>query len=195
MSSANLILLAGAIGADVKLLRQVQGDLTKLPTTAKDNLVNALIELHALASAPKGAQIDDTATNGDVDVTWSADKIFDSIAQAIVTAKSETKNELLDGAGAAYDTFKELQDLLVGQEDAVSALTTAVGNRVRFDQAQVLTDEQKGIARSNIGAASTQDVTNVTAQITTVSDNLAALVDSLGDVDADLVAAYNAAKA
>jgi hypothetical protein len=176
--SANLILLAQAIAADVKALSAADGDLATLTTTAKGNLVAALNEVHALALAGGGGvQINDAAGNGDVDVVWSADKVFDSIE----AAKTAVKNELLDGAGAAYDTFKELQDLLVGQDDAVAALTTAVGNRLRFDQAQVLTSEQQAFARDNIGAAEAAD--------------LATLVAAVGNTEEDLVAAYNLAKA
>ena len=178
-ASANLVLLAQAIAADVKALRAADGDLATLTTTAKGNLVAALNEIHALAQAAEqaGVQINDAAGNGDVDVVWSADKVFDSIE----LAKTAVKNDLLNGAGAAYDTFKELQDLLVGQDDAVAALTTAVGNRVRFDQAQVLTSEQQAFARDNIGAASQAD--------------LNALVAAVGNTEEDLVAAYNLAKA
>lgn len=174
--SANLILLAQAVAADVKALTAAQGDLASLPTTAKGSLVAALTEIHGLVQAG-GATINDTAGNGDVDVVWSADKVFDSIE----AAKTAVKDELLGGASAAYDTFKELQDLLVGQDDALVALTTSLSNRVRFDEAQVLTTEQQAFARGNIGAASAADVTALTAAV--------------GDTEADLVAAYNAAKA
>lgn len=177
-TSAKLLLLAAAIGADVKLLTAAQGDLSTLPTTAKDNLVAAIAEIHALAqSGGTGVVIDDTAGNGATTVVWSADKVFDSLE----LAKQAVKDDLLNGAGAAYDTFKELQTLLENNDDAVAALTTAVNNRVRFDQAQVLTSEQQGFARSNIGAASAADVT--------------ALTTAVGDTEADLVAAYNTAKA
>lgn len=181
-ASANLVLLAQAIAADVKDLRLADGDLTALTTTAKGNLVAALNEIHALAQAGgSGVVINDAAGNGDTDVVWSADKVFDAIEAAKTAVSTDVKNDLLNGAGAAYDTFKELQDLLVGQDDAVAALTTAVGNRVRFDQAQVLTSEQQAFARDNIGAASQAD--------------LDALVAAVGNTEEDLVAAYNLAKA
>ena len=177
-TSAKLILLAGAIGADVKLLTEAQGDLSALPTTAKDNLVAALTEIHTLASSGgSGVVIDDAAEAGATTVVFSADKVLSSLAAGLNTLKSD----LLGGAGAAYDTFKELQDLLVGQDDAVAALTALFNNAVRFDQAQSLTDPQKATARGNIGAAAATD--------------LAALTTAVGDTEADLVAAYNAAKA
>ena len=158
-----LITLAQAIGADVKLLRNRIGDLTSLDTTAKDNVVNAINELYA-AIGSAGASIDDGAGNGATLVTWSADKIFDSIE----AAKTAVTNSLLNGAGPAYDTLKELQDLLVADEGLVTALTTAVGNKVSFSEVQTLTTPQKLQACQNIG---------------------------IGDPESDLTATYNTAKA
>lgn len=111
-----------------------------------------------------GAPIDDTAGAGDTDKVWSADKS----TSAIATAKQAVKDEILGGAGAAYDTLKELQDLLVDADTELLALTTAVANRVRFDAAQTLDATQKTQACTNIG---------------------------IGDPETDLVAAYNTAKA
>lgn len=158
-----LITLAQAIGADVKLLRNRIGDMTSLDTTAKDNVVNAINELFA-AIGSAGASIDDGAGNGATLVTWSADKIFDSIE----AAKTAVTNSLLNGAGPAYDTLKELQDLLIADEGLVTALTTAVGNKVSFSEVQTLTTPQKLQACQNIG---------------------------IGDPESDLTATYNTAKA
>lgn len=166
-----LISLAQAIGADVKVLRNNMGDLTSLPTTNKNNLVAAIQEMYLLIGegGGGGAVIDDTAGNGDTTVVWSADKSFDSIAAAVAALKTD----ILGGAGAAYDTFKELQDLLVADEGAMVALTAAVNNRVRFDEATTLTNAQKVQARSNIDAASGTGV---------------------GDTEHDFVADYTTAK-
>ena len=161
--ATRLITLAQATGADVKLLRNRIGDLTSLTTTAKDNVVNAINELYA-AIGSAGASIDDGAGNGATLVTWSADKIFDSIE----AAKTAVTNSLLNGAGPAYDTLKELQDLLVADEGLVTALTTAVGNKVSFSEVQTLTTPQKLQACQNIG---------------------------IGDPESDLTATYNTAKA
>lgn len=158
-----LIALAQAVAADVKLLRNRIGDMTSLPTTAKDNVVNAIIELYGLLGSA-GAVIDDNAGNGATSVTWSADKSYDMIE----LAKTAVKDELLNGAGAAYDTFKELQDLIIGDESIVSALTQKVGEKVSFTEVQTLTTGQRLQACQNIG---------------------------IGDPEADLVAAYNIAKA
>ena len=105
-----LILLAQAIGADIKTLTVAQGSLTSLTTTAKSNLVAAINELKSITDglAGGGAAINDAAGDGDTTVTWSADKIFDSIA----AASAALKNELTNGAGAALDTLAELADAL-----------------------------------------------------------------------------------
>ena len=106
-----LIALAQAMGADVKALLQAQGSLSALSTTAKNNLVAAINELKtALDNAGTGGvAIDDAAGDGATTVTWSADKIHDTIE----AAKLAVKNELTDGAGAALDTLAELAANLV----------------------------------------------------------------------------------
>lgn len=141
-----IIGLAQAIGADIKTLTAKQGDLTSLSTTAKGNLVAAINELYGLLGS-SGAVIDDTAGDGATAVTWSANKIFDSIE----AAKVAVQNAILGGASAAYDTLKELQDLIVADDGLLTALTTAVANRVRFDDGQTLNTAQKLQACTNIG--------------------------------------------
>lgn len=141
-----LIALASAIGGDIKALRAAQGDLTSLPTTAKGSLVAAIAEIHGLLGQA-GAVIDDTAGNGDTTVTWSADKIYDSIE----LAKIAVQQSILGGASEAYDTLKELEELATGNASTGAALATAVANRVRYDEAQTLTAAQKLQACTNIG--------------------------------------------
>ena len=64
------------------------------------------------------------------------------------------KNDLLGGAGEAYDTLKELADALVTNKNAITALQQIAQGHVQFDKAQSLNDEQKKQARANIGALS-----------------------------------------
>lgn len=158
-----LTALAQAIGADVKILRDRQGDLTSLSTAAKGNLVAAINEIFALVGAG-GVQINDSAGNGDTGVTWSADKIFDTIE----LAKAAVKSDLIGGASAALDTFKELQDALGNDPTFAATISTALTKRVRIDAVQTLTTAERLQACQNIG---------------------------IGDPEADFVAAYNTAKA
>ena len=118
--------LASAIGADIKALRDADGSLSSLPTTAKNSLVSAIAEVYAMA-------------NGGANQT------------AIDTAINNLRNELRAGAGSALDTFAEVAAQLQADESAAAALSTAINNRVRFDAVQTLTVAQQSQACTNIG--------------------------------------------
>ena len=141
-----LIALAQAIGADIKALTTKQGDLTSLATTANGNLVAAINEIYGLLGSV-GAIIDDGAGDGDTSVTWSADKIHDSI-EAATTA---LRNSLVNGAGAALDTFKELQDAIGNDPSFAATLATQMSKRVRVDAAQTFTTDEKLQGCNNLG--------------------------------------------
>ena len=165
-----LIALAQAIGADIKSLRAAAGALSALNTTNKASLVAAINELQALVSGSAGAAINDNAGDGATNVTWSANKIFDTIE----AAKAAVKSDLTNGAGAALDTLAELATALGNDPNFSATLATQIANRVRFDAAQTLTVPQQTQARANIGAQSAA---------------------AIGDPDHDIVADYTAAKA
>lgn len=104
-----------------------------------------------------------TALQGEVakkveidDAQASATKTYSSqkVDSQITAAKQAVKNDLLGGAGEAYDTLKELADALVTNKDAITALQQIAQGHVQFDKAQALNDDQKKQARANIGALS-----------------------------------------
>ena len=168
---ARVVALAQAIGTDVKALLQAQGSLSALSTTAKNNLVAAINELKtAMNTVTGGVTINDAAGNGATTVTWSADKIHDTIE----AAKLAVKNDLTAGAAAALDTLSELAAALNNDPAFAATIAAEIANRVRFDAAQTLTAPQQAQARANIGAQSAA---------------------AIGDPDRDLVADYTAAKA
>lgn len=90
------------------------------------------------------------------DAQASATKTYSSqkVDSQITAAKQAVKDDLLGGAGEAYDTLKELADALVTNKDAITALQQIAQGHVQFDKAQSLNDEQKKQARANIGALS-----------------------------------------
>lgn len=146
---SRLIALAQAIGTDVKTLTTKQGDLTTkqgdlttLSTTAKSNLVAAINEIASLLPI-----INDLAGNGDLAVTWSADKIFDSIE----AAKTAVTNSLVNGSATALDTLNELAAALGNDPSFAATIATGLSNRVRYDAAQTLTLVQQQQACANIG--------------------------------------------
>ena len=137
-----IIALAESIGVDIKSLTLKIGDLTQLTTTAKSNLVAAINEA-AASGGGGGVQIDDNAGVGDTTVTWSADKTVTAIQAAV--------DALVDGAPAALDTLNKLAAALGNDENLAQTMITQINNRVRFDEAQVLTAEQQLTACTNIG--------------------------------------------
>lgn len=141
-----IILLAQSIGADIKSLTNKQGDLTSLSTTAKSNLVSAINELYTMVG-DAGAAINDAVGDGATSVTWSANKIFDTIE----AAKTTVKNELVNGAAAALDTLNELSAALNNDPNFAATIAIDLSNRVRYDAVQTLNTAQKLQACTNIG--------------------------------------------
>jgi len=80
-------------------------------------------------------------------------------------------NELLNGAGAAYDTLKELQDLLVADEGTVATLTTLVGTK-----APLASPSLSGVPTAPTAAAATN-----TTQIATTAFVTAAASQAVSD--------------
>lgn len=154
--------LATRIASELKSLRTLlngnASDNAALITTAKGNLVAAINEVKTQANslaASGGATIND-ASSASTTQTYSITKIVTSIAEA----RAAVKAEILGGAGAAYDTLKELEDLFASTGADLSGITTALGNRVRFDAAQSLTAPQKVQANANMGSLSLADAGN-----------------------------------
>ncbi|POH63642.1 MULTISPECIES: hypothetical protein [Cryobacterium] len=157
--ATNIQDLATRIGTEFKGVYSKIGALTGLTTTDKSSLVAAVNEVKASISGA-GAVIDDVTAR--TTTVYSSSKTDEQIA----TASAATKSEILGGAGAAYDTLKELQDLMVADDSAdqsfVTATNAALGNRVRFDSAQTLTAAEKLQATSNAGAATVLTVGDTT---------------------------------
>lgn len=171
-------------------------------TTAQGNISTLQTNLSKLQEDLKGLQekveaqteIDDSKTA--TDKTYSSSKI----ASEITAAKQAVKDDLLGGAGEAYDTLKELADLITSNKDAIDALKEVANGHVKFNAAQSLTNEQKKQARDNIGAATAADVTSQGARLTTVeqkaTENATAITNlkkAVGDTSVDLVAKFEEA--
>ena len=80
-------------------------------------------------------------------------------------------SELLNGAGPAYDTLKELQDLLVADEGTVATLTTLVGTK-----APLASPSLSGVPTAPTAAAATN-----TTQIATTAFVTAAASQAVSD--------------
>lgn len=144
--------LATRIATECKSIRTLlngnASDNSALTTNAK-NLVGAINEVKALVAANSNGAVVDDATSSSATETYSVNKILAVVADA----KAAVKSDILGGADAAYDTLKELEALLQGDDASIATLNAAIGNRVRIDTAaQGLTTTQQQNARTNIGA-------------------------------------------
>jgi len=103
----------------------------------------ALAEIWVIADAAAGGgvTINDAATN--TTQTWSSQKSTDYVAAQIAA--------VINSAPAALDTLDELAAALGDDANFASTVTTALGNRLRFDAAQTLTAPQKAQALANLG--------------------------------------------
>jgi hypothetical protein len=103
----------------------------------------ALAEIWTIAdgAAGGGVTINDAATN--TTQTWSSQKSTDYVAAQI--------SAVINSAPAALDTLDELAAALGDDANFASTVTTALGNRLRFDAAQTLTAPQKAQALTNLG--------------------------------------------
>jgi hypothetical protein len=146
---SNLQNFATAVATDYKQLRvwmtgSSTGDLTGLNTTAKTSLVAAINEVK---SSSAGAPPSATQTTAGVVQLASPTEAAAGVdtAKAITAAdlKQETntvRNNLLNGAGAAFDTLKELQDLITNDESTATALATTVGQKANSTDVWLKTD-------------------------------------------------------
>lgn len=133
-------------------IKKVRGEIAT-GNTAAEALTQRVAANEGAITALQGevakkVEIDDAQASGTK--TYSSQKV----EAKITAAKQSVKDDLLGGAGEAYDTLKELADALVTNKDAITALHQVAQGHVQFDKAQSLNDEQKKQARANIGALS-----------------------------------------
>lgn len=152
------------------------GDVTALTTTANGNIVLAINEVRSAITAAQDAAaelINDTDKS--LTTVYSSTKTDQQIKVAI--------DGVVDGASSALNTLKELATSLGDDANFASTVTTALGNRVRVDAAQVFTAPQLAQAQSNMDVFSKAQVTAM----------IKAVTDTIGDVSSlDAVATFDA---
>lgn len=175
-----------------------KGDVTTLKGQVS-TLQTSVTELESAIDAIEGQIASSTNINDETPsstTTYSSNKINSEIT----AAKQAVKTDLLGGAGEAFDTLKELADLIQTNGSAIDALEALAAGHVKFDGAQTLTDEQKTQARTNIGAAKADDLTALQGTVASAqstanqaASDLAAFKTQVGNTSTDFVAAFEAA--
>lgn len=174
---STMIIIAGASTYAKLLSPAFTGTPTAPTATSGTNTTQiATTAFVAAAVAGGGVTIDSVPTNGSTNAV-SSDGTFDALAlkadinsptftgtPAAPTAANATNstqiattafvkaviNDLLNGAGAAYDTLKEIQDLMEADDTAFSGLVTTVSGKLTA--ANDLSDlNDPATARTNLG--------------------------------------------
>lgn len=149
---------ATEVGKELKKTNKRVGDISTLKTTNKGDVVAAINEIKdALANTGQAFSLQD-AKDGLVkdgakaaDTTYSSNKIEDLVATEITKAKAAIKSELLDGAEESFDTLKELQEKIKSGTSVTDGLLEGLGNRLRIDEAMVLTEQQQQNVAKSLG--------------------------------------------
>ena len=216
---SRIVLLAQAVGTDVKTLRSTIGTLANLTTTSKSDIVSALNELAGkevanansigtlanLGTSAKGNlvvalnevrtavnSIDLTSLINDAAVAGVVNKTYS--ADKIISLVASATAAIVDSSPSALDTLKELATALGNDPSFATTIATSLGNRVRVDAVQTFTSVQQDQGRSNIGAASVSSVTTAQSAADAAAATANATNVALGNTDRDLSLAYAAAK-
>lgn len=210
--SAQINNLAVRIAKECKLIYTKLGDTTQLNTDNAESLVKAINSLKInfdnamLAINANSADIDAAETaitalqerlNSIInDTTASTNTVYSSskVVSEITKAKQEVKDDLLGGAGTAYDTLNELAELIESNQDSITALQNLAAGHVKYDGAQELTDAQKKQARDNINALA-QDEIDFSAIETAIAGNVTAIENlkaEIGDLNTNFVTTFEA---
>lgn len=122
---------------------------------------------------PAAANISDSTSAGRALLT-AADATAQRTALSVYSisdadsAISTAVAALVDGAPGALDTLKELADALGGDQNFVTTITTALGNRLRFDAAQALSGPQQAQGQTNLGVYSRAELGDPTTDFVAV---------------------------
>ena len=156
---------ADKVGEIIKGIKADIGHKSALQTDEKESVVGAVNELKVRIDnigSGGNAAIDDTLAASST--VYSSEKV----EQLISAAKAKVKDDILDGADAAYDTLKEVAVYIEQDKSGAAAMAEQIGKRLRIDEAQVLSPEQKAAVESTL---------------------------NLGDTDTDFVSRFNQALA
>lgn len=210
--SAQINNLAVRIAKECKLIYTKLGDTTQLNTDNAESLVkainslktnfdNAMLAINANSVDIDAAETAITALQERLntiinDTTASTSTVYSSskVASEITKAKQEVKDDLLGGAGTAYDTLNELAELIESNQDAITALQNLAAGHVKYDGVQELTDAQKKQARDNINAVSQEEI-DFSAIETTIASNKSevdTLKAEIGDLNTNFVTTFEA---
>ena len=95
---------------------------------------------------------------GSVDETELSNKVQESmnglkaeIPNLVRPTISEEVAKVVGGAPEAFDTLKEIATYIESDKAGASAMANSINNRLRFDESQTLSEEQKSNVLNSLG--------------------------------------------
>ena len=104
--------------------------------------------LVVLENKPTGS-IDETALNNKVQESMNSLKT--EIPNLVRPTISEEVAKVVGGAPEAFDTLKEVATYIESDKSGAAAMANSINNRLRFDESQTLSEEQKNNVLNSLG--------------------------------------------
>ena len=102
----------------------------------------------ALESTPAPTVDEGTITRK---VNESVDSLKNQIPTLVAPTISTEIAKVVGGAPTAYDTLKEIADYIESDKSGASAIATSINNRLRIDEQQALSEQQKANVLGALG--------------------------------------------
>lgn len=163
LSTARKITLGGDASGSVSF--DGSKDVTLTVTVADDSHNHTIANVDGLQTALDGKAASDHNHDSDYDAKGAADTALASAKTYADSAAATVKNELLNGAGTAYDTLKELGDLIDDNQDAIDALETVAAGKADKTHSHAIADVT-GLQTALDGKAASSHGTHVTFSTT-----------------------------
>lgn len=148
----------------------VNAEISSLKTLVGNTAVDEQISVAMAAKAD--ASHTHTASEVGADVAGAANTALQSAKEYADAAANAVKNDLLSGAGDAYNTLKELGDLIDDNTDAIKALETIASGKANATHAHTISDVTNLQTTLNGKAASshTHTVANISDLTATATE-------------------------
>lgn len=149
---------------------------------AAQTITNKAVDITVPTTASEiGAATSDHNHDSKYDAKGAAANALSSAQSYADSAATKVKNDLLNGAGVAYDTLKELGDLIVDNKDAIGALETIASGKADAVHTHAIADVS-GLQTALNGKAASSHGTHVSYSTTVPEMNGTAAVGTASTV-------------
>jgi len=138
-----VMLMLNAAASDIAAATHQTGDLSKINTTDKRSIVNAINELHVTITQLLNTVVEFDPATPSTTSLYSSAHFLDLLANL--------KSDIEDSSPVAYDSLKKIADWISNDKTSITTILTNLNLCVSFADAMNLTDAQQTQACENIG--------------------------------------------